>query len=537
MDAVKPADSLDLFVSKPSPKHKFRSDSAAHSDQSHPSSFARMLEKTSQNPRSKVAAAPSTTAQTDVPERHAERANPASVQVAQAETSSVSVVPEEPTSDDSDTVSISNDPEVVSGEPGGASSQPPQTAETATTSIAIPEFNGQFPIDDAPDDAFDAISEEKPSLSDVAFPQLNPALSSLAEPTPELWDENFPLEHSQPGLATTEIGEQAGTESVSTPEGDLQILSPEIGETQIPDALINPSGPADPPRETAQETNRLEFVPNLDERSRVPENPHRLHNFTPDPRAFEHSDAVNRLSSFNPLEFPHLPQGGSSTSVAEETAPLPNVSAQEVPPSPTVKPLDGQNSSNTQQANPPQNSPAVERNSGPSLEATSSRGDRAEPEPAETLVDRMGTKVMQAANGGKVMRMRLHPPELGVLQIEVTSTEGTVTARLDVENARAHRAILDNLPHLHDMLNRTGSQIDRIELNILESQAGLESHSNHSGDFSSDRNPSEHPVSPNESLGIEETDSSPDPNSVRNFRQTQDWRSRSNALSGIDIQV
>ena len=105
--------------------------------------------------------------------------------------------------------------------------------------------------------------------------------------------------------------------------------------------------------------------------------------------------------------------------------------------------------------------------------STPQAGDAATggtPDP-DALTDRIGTNVLQAAQGGKVLRMRLHPPELGVLHIEVVSHGGTVTARLNVENAAAHQAIQDHLHQLQDMLHRTSTHVDHIELNLLDSQA------------------------------------------------------------------
>lgn len=163
--------------------------------------------------------------------------------------------------------------------------------------------------------------------------------------------------------------------------------------------------------------------------------------------------------------------------------------------------------------------------------------DRVDESQVERWANRIGESIVQAANGGQVLRMRLHPPELGLLQIEVTRAQGLVTARLDMENAQAHRAILENLPQLHEMLSRSHTPIDRIELNILESRAEPESQSRQFGQSSSDRNaPGERLPSQGVFLN-EDNDSRADRESLGKSRQTDDWRSRSFPISGIDIQV
>ncbi len=126
---------------------------------------------------------------------------------------------------------------------------------------------------------------------------------------------------------------------------------------------------------------------------------------------------------------------------------------------------------------------------------------------AEAITDRIGRSIVQAAGGGQVLRMRMHPPELGVLQIEVASLEGNIVARLDVENARAHRAILENLPQLHEMLSRTHAQIDRIELNILENRAEPEGQARQFGQSPRDSDSQEQSLSPGGLILNEEADS------------------------------
>ncbi len=298
----------------------------------------------------------------------------------------------------------------------------------------------------------------------------------------------------------------------------------------------------------------LAAAPLAEDRNKAAANPNPNPNLNPNqnyvsnPFVFGPGGAANRLNPVNPVEIAITPKAGDSVPAA---ATLSLVGGSSLPVKPVApdalqpaaqqtiaeKPAEVQANSIAQEPQTSQTTRA-EGNSGQTVSTTGSGSTTAEHhQTAESLVNRIGSNLMQAANGGKVMRMRLEPPELGILQIEVTSREGTVTARLDVDNARASRALHDNLPQLHAMLNRTNTPVDRIEINVLGSQSGLEGQSNHSSNFSSGGNSSEQAFLPPVSSGIEDRDSRADANSLRNSRQIQDWQSRSNLLSGIDIQV
>ena len=88
--------------------------------------------------------------------------------------------------------------------------------------------------------------------------------------------------------------------------------------------------------------------------------------------------------------------------------------------------------------------------------------DASRPEFANRLAD----SLRSAAHEGQTLRIRLNPPELGSLQIEVSMREGSVTARLDVQSAAAQRTILESLPTLRDALANHGTGISRIDVQI-----------------------------------------------------------------------
>jgi len=96
---------------------------------------------------------------------------------------------------------------------------------------------------------------------------------------------------------------------------------------------------------------------------------------------------------------------------------------------------------------------------------------------AHETTERLSHAVRSAQTAGQPLRFRLHPPELGVLQVEVAFRDGRVTARLDVETEAGRQAVADSLPALREALVASGANIERLDVRIHstpreESQAG-----------------------------------------------------------------
>ena len=83
-------------------------------------------------------------------------------------------------------------------------------------------------------------------------------------------------------------------------------------------------------------------------------------------------------------------------------------------------------------------------------------------------VQRVLDAFQTAAQWNRPFRVRLHPPELGVLQIEITRVGTDISARLEVETAAAHKLMTDNLAGLKASLNRSGIAIETIEVYLIE---------------------------------------------------------------------
>jgi flagellar hook-length control protein FliK len=83
---------------------------------------------------------------------------------------------------------------------------------------------------------------------------------------------------------------------------------------------------------------------------------------------------------------------------------------------------------------------------------------------AERLVERLTEMVSTAHDAGRELSVRLAPPELGPLLIEVRSDSGVVTARLETQTDAARQTLLEHLPQLQEALAQRGTPIDRVDI-------------------------------------------------------------------------
>ena len=80
------------------------------------------------------------------------------------------------------------------------------------------------------------------------------------------------------------------------------------------------------------------------------------------------------------------------------------------------------------------------------------------------------TKAFEAAQlqGGGPIRMRLSPPELGMLQVQIEVKEGVLTASLEAETHAARNLLLENLPALRDRLAEQQISIEKFDVDVRD---------------------------------------------------------------------
>jgi flagellar hook-length control protein FliK len=102
---------------------------------------------------------------------------------------------------------------------------------------------------------------------------------------------------------------------------------------------------------------------------------------------------------------------------------------------------------------------------------------------AKQLVDRAISNARTTFDEGGVLRVRLDPPGLGKMQIEISAQDGPIVARVSVESAGARQTLLDNISALHGAIAQAGAPDARIDIELSTAPRDLsDSRSNRHSD-------------------------------------------------------
>jgi flagellar hook-length control protein FliK len=82
------------------------------------------------------------------------------------------------------------------------------------------------------------------------------------------------------------------------------------------------------------------------------------------------------------------------------------------------------------------------------------------------FIGRVAKAFQTAQDRGGTLQLRLSPPELGALRIELNVKDGVMSASLQTENANARRLLLDHLPALRDRLAEQNIRVDRFDVDV-----------------------------------------------------------------------
>ncbi len=100
-------------------------------------------------------------------------------------------------------------------------------------------------------------------------------------------------------------------------------------------------------------------------------------------------------------------------------------------------------------------------------------------------------QVFQDLNGqGGSIRLRLSPPELGSLHIEISVSKGELNARVQADTPAARNILLDNLPALRERLAQHDIKVQSFDVDLMD-----RSNSGMSNQSSQNQNPWQHSAS------------------------------------------
>jgi len=88
------------------------------------------------------------------------------------------------------------------------------------------------------------------------------------------------------------------------------------------------------------------------------------------------------------------------------------------------------------------------------------------------FVQRVAKAFRTADDQGGQIRIRLSPPELGSLKLEITLRNGVMTAKLETETNSARTLLLDNLPALRQRLADQNIKIERFDVDLRQDGRG-----------------------------------------------------------------
>ncbi|HZZ27051.1 MAG TPA: flagellar hook-length control protein FliK [Pirellulales bacterium] len=102
------------------------------------------------------------------------------------------------------------------------------------------------------------------------------------------------------------------------------------------------------------------------------------------------------------------------------------------------------------------------------------------------FVERVATAFRNIDDQGGEIRLRLSPPELGSLKVEVAVRNGILTARLETETNTARSLLLDNLPALRERLAAQNIKVEWFDVDLRQ-DARNQGSPNSSPDFAGSR--------------------------------------------------
>lgn len=88
------------------------------------------------------------------------------------------------------------------------------------------------------------------------------------------------------------------------------------------------------------------------------------------------------------------------------------------------------------------------------------------------FVQRVARAFQSVGDQAGQIRLRLSPPDLGSLQVEISVKDGGLTAHIQAENNTAQQLLLDSLPELRDRLAQQNIQIDRFDVEVAGQSSG-----------------------------------------------------------------
>lgn len=88
------------------------------------------------------------------------------------------------------------------------------------------------------------------------------------------------------------------------------------------------------------------------------------------------------------------------------------------------------------------------------------------------FVQRVARAFQAAGDNGGQVKLRLSPPDLGSLQMNITVKDGVMTAHVQAETQSAQNLLLSSLPDLRDRLAQQDIRLERFDVDLSNQSPG-----------------------------------------------------------------
>jgi flagellar hook-length control protein FliK len=88
------------------------------------------------------------------------------------------------------------------------------------------------------------------------------------------------------------------------------------------------------------------------------------------------------------------------------------------------------------------------------------------------FVQRVEQAFQSMSDQGGTVRLKLSPPELGSMRLEITVRNGVMTARAETETPAGRNMLLDNLPMLRERLAQQDIKVQRFDIDLMDHSGG-----------------------------------------------------------------
>ncbi len=181
-------------------------------------------------------------------------------------------------------------------------------------------------------------------------------------------------------------------------------------------------------------------------------------------------------AAVSPAVFQEVPAGAATVNSAALQAAvnppfMPTPAKDKLDPQATDKPSNAP--PDNKAANPAN---ALQRLEQPGTKTAASQQGSADESGSELSSVRFVQRVERAFaamnNGGGTVRLKLSPPELGSLRMEISVNKGVMKARLEAETKEAKNLLLENLPALRDRLAQQNIKIQKFDVDLRDPSSG-----------------------------------------------------------------